>query len=202
MFHFDTAYLKNSAYTNVIVVDWKPLNASRYRRSVNMIVNVGTQVARMIDFLKIFGGLLPSSTTLVGHSLGAHITGAAGHQITVGKVNQIFGNFFLFEKLFTVILEHFQMNLDIFFIQHWTHFVWAWKTWTQDCDYQRKVQGTCKSFTQMGTNEVYWNLWVTQTFIPMVGRSSQLARPWMSTQMERVLMFELCGFSENRSKLQ
>ena len=44
----------------------------------------------MIDFL-VSQGMNPKTTTLVGHSLGAHVAGIAGHN-TKEKMNFLYGN--------------------------------------------------------------------------------------------------------------
>lgn len=49
----------------------------------------------MINFLTSQSVLQLETTTLVGHSLGAHVMGIAGRKVTGGKVNQIFGNFLI-----------------------------------------------------------------------------------------------------------
>ncbi|XP_043284724.1 pancreatic triacylglycerol lipase-like [Venturia canescens] len=84
------AYLAGSEAVNVIVVDWSSFSVSLYHWSVEKVEMVGTQIARMIDYLRVNANLKLSMTTLVGHSLGAHVMGVAGRKAN-GVINQIFG---------------------------------------------------------------------------------------------------------------
>ncbi|XP_043284718.1 pancreatic triacylglycerol lipase-like [Venturia canescens] len=84
------AYLAGSETVNVIVVDWSSFSVSLYHWSVEKVETVGTQIARMIDYLRVNANLRLSMTTLVGHSLGAHVMGVAGRKAN-GVINQIFG---------------------------------------------------------------------------------------------------------------
>ncbi|XP_012285265.1 pancreatic triacylglycerol lipase-like [Orussus abietinus] len=71
------AYLTNGHY-NVIVVDWSRITIRPYVFASRRVKMVGIFVSKMIDFLER-NGMDPSTTTLVGHSLGAHVMGLAGH---------------------------------------------------------------------------------------------------------------------------
>lgn len=76
---------------NVFVVDWGAgaitLNYILARSRVN---EVGAVVAQYIDWINSRG--VPfSQFTLIGHSLGAHVVGAAGKRTTRGRVHAIVG---------------------------------------------------------------------------------------------------------------
>lgn len=53
------------------------------------VLQVGKYVAKLVDFLEKQGMNL-NTTTLVGHSLGAHVAGLAGHYAS-GTANYIVG---------------------------------------------------------------------------------------------------------------
>jgi predicted alpha/beta hydrolase len=82
------AYLVHGDY-NVIVVDWGKIAKSTYVWASMHVVNVGKHVAKMIDFLEEQGIDL-GTTSLSGHSLGAHVMGLAGYYAK-NKVNYIVG---------------------------------------------------------------------------------------------------------------
>jgi len=77
---------------NVFSVDWsanaETLNYSSARYSVP---DVGTLVAAYLDFLYDKGGMSFSTLTVIGHSLGAHVSGFAGKRVKRGKINTIIG---------------------------------------------------------------------------------------------------------------
>ena len=83
-----TAYLKNGDF-NVIVVDWSRISLGEYILASKQVKKIGRYVGSMIDFLETKGMDL-SRTTLVGHSLGAHIMGLAGY-FAKRTVNYIVG---------------------------------------------------------------------------------------------------------------
>lgn len=86
------AYLRRSD-VNVIVVDWgRGANTINYISARNRVNEVGTLLARFIDFLHL-NSLLTNFNRLhiAGHSLGAHIAGIAGKQVTRGRVEVIIG---------------------------------------------------------------------------------------------------------------
>ncbi|XP_068086401.1 phospholipase A1 2 [Anabrus simplex] len=85
------AYL-NKSDVNVVAVDWSYLASSNfYWFSKTNIPTVGNQLGRLILFLKSNGAKL-EDMHLVGHSLGAHVVGAAGRSVKRrGKVARITG---------------------------------------------------------------------------------------------------------------
>ncbi|XP_055845715.1 pancreatic triacylglycerol lipase-like [Episyrphus balteatus] len=77
---------------NVISVDWSSAAGSlNYASSKSAVSTVGKNVAAFIDFLNEKAGMTFESLTLVGHSLGAHVSGYAGKNVNRGKINIITG---------------------------------------------------------------------------------------------------------------
>lgn len=74
---------------NVIVVDWSKITLRPYIWAASHVKKVGQYVASMIDFLET-QGLNLNTTTLVGHSLGAHVMGLAAYYATK-TVNYVVG---------------------------------------------------------------------------------------------------------------
>ncbi|XP_029055717.2 phospholipase A1 VesT1.02-like [Osmia bicornis bicornis] len=71
------AFLRNGDY-NVIVVDWGSITIFEYVWTSQQVVKVAQFVASMIDFLASRGMDL-SKTTVIGHSLGAHVAGLSSY---------------------------------------------------------------------------------------------------------------------------
>lgn len=73
---------------NACIVDWSKLSTNRYVIAVRHVNKIGEYVG---DFLLSTQEHFPlNSVSLVGHSLGAHIAGAAGAR-TGGRIGAIFG---------------------------------------------------------------------------------------------------------------
>ncbi|KAK9507398.1 hypothetical protein O3M35_007261 [Rhynocoris fuscipes] len=85
-----SAYIKARDY-NIIVVDWSKYSYQIYPISRYAINHVGPHLSKFVDFLIISAGLQPQDVHILGHSLGAHIAGIAGHQMKFGKVARITG---------------------------------------------------------------------------------------------------------------
>lgn len=62
-----------------------------YFKARSAIFLVGPLLAKFIDFLVANTDITTSDIYLVGHSLGAHIAGIAGKNVTSGKINTIYG---------------------------------------------------------------------------------------------------------------
>lgn len=75
---------------NVIVVDWSRISKNEYIYASFQVKKVALYVASMLNFLQTMG-MDPSTTTLIGHSLGAHVMGLAGHH-SINIINYIVGN--------------------------------------------------------------------------------------------------------------
>nr|XP_012148506.1 PREDICTED: phospholipase A1-like [Megachile rotundata] len=71
------AYLRSGLDYNVIVMDWRYPAKGLYTIVARGVPQVATQLARFILFMKSSWNLNTLSTTLVGHSLGAHVVSLA-----------------------------------------------------------------------------------------------------------------------------
>ncbi|XP_076392737.1 pancreatic lipase-related protein 2-like [Megachile rotundata] len=80
------AYFEHGEY-NIILIDWKGLSTAEYFWVSNRVPKMSKYVASMIDFLETQGMDL-SKTTIVGHSLGAHIAGLSSYYAK-NKVNYV-----------------------------------------------------------------------------------------------------------------
>lgn len=74
---------------NVCAVDWSRLALVEYNLAAKSTPKVGKYLAKFIKFL-LKQGLTMDQVTLVGHSMGAHISGIAGHALD-GTVPMIVG---------------------------------------------------------------------------------------------------------------
>lgn len=84
-------YMDTHREFNVIVVDWGlGANTINYLAARNRVGPVGAVIARFIEFLGT-SGLSRGQTSIVGHSLGAHIAGMAGKSLTGEAINTIVG---------------------------------------------------------------------------------------------------------------
>lgn len=74
------------------MVDW-----SFYGETINYIsakrntLKAGREIAIFIDWLHDNGGLSFKTLTVIGHSLGAHVAGITGKNVTKGVINSIIG---------------------------------------------------------------------------------------------------------------
>ncbi|KAL0851474.1 hypothetical protein ABMA28_007271 [Loxostege sticticalis] len=87
-------YVKNAFLDvedcNVIVVDWNVLSASDYITAVEGVPSVGRYLGNFLIWLFDNVGGSYDQLHLVGHSLGAHVVGAAGRQIG-GRARRVTG---------------------------------------------------------------------------------------------------------------
>lgn len=71
---------------NVIAVDWSELASSNFYLGPKYNVPyVGLQLARFVTFLEADGTTSRSEMHVLGHSLGAHVAGLAGHALVTGE---------------------------------------------------------------------------------------------------------------------
>lgn len=85
------AFFSKGAH-NVISVDWSSMaQTANYASAVANVPDTGKTVASFIDFLFTSGGMSFSTLQVVGHSLGAHVSGFAGKNVKKGKIFQITG---------------------------------------------------------------------------------------------------------------
>ncbi|KAH8284156.1 hypothetical protein KR054_011263, partial [Drosophila jambulina] len=76
---------------NMIAVDWGRARSVDYASSVVAVPGVGEQVADLINHLRSNHGLNLGTTMIIGHSLGAHVSGYAGKNVKNGQVHTIIG---------------------------------------------------------------------------------------------------------------
>lgn len=86
------AALLQNADVNVVGVDWGALCPSPFYVSARSHVSgAGKQVAKLLDALVQDGGLDLATVHILGHSLGAHVSGNVGKTIKSGKIGRITG---------------------------------------------------------------------------------------------------------------
>jgi pimeloyl-ACP methyl ester carboxylesterase len=86
-----TAYLSRGGL-NVIVVDWGAgARTINYLSARNSVSDVAAVTASFIDRLVARTGISTNSIKIVGHSLGAHVTGITGKLVTRGRIGSCVG---------------------------------------------------------------------------------------------------------------
>jgi pancreatic triacylglycerol lipase len=76
----------------ILLIDWSEGSRTiNYIGAANRVPTVGQFVASYLDFLHENGLITFDRTTLIGFSLGAHITGLAGKNVRRGRINSIIG---------------------------------------------------------------------------------------------------------------
>lgn len=74
------------------MVDWgRGAITHNYITARNLVPTVGQFVGRFIRYLQTFGELRLSTTTIIGHSLGAHVAGIAGKFLKPDRIASIVG---------------------------------------------------------------------------------------------------------------
>lgn len=89
---------------NIIVVDWgKGALTDYYHAAANTFV-VGAEIVQLLTYLHDNHGLRYSDVHLIGHSLGAQVSGHAGHRL--GGIARITGQFFFFfiSEVYNILL--------------------------------------------------------------------------------------------------
>ncbi|KAH8417467.1 hypothetical protein KR222_000499, partial [Zaprionus bogoriensis] len=76
---------------NVIIVDWSRARSVDYASSVLAVPGAGGKVGDMIKFLNEKHGMSLDSLYVIGHSLGAHVSGYAGKTVGEGRIHTIIG---------------------------------------------------------------------------------------------------------------
>lgn len=76
--------------SNVIIIDWSSVSNLLYILAQSYVRQVGLEVSLMINFLAE-NGMSTENTTLIGHSLGAHVMGIAGYN-SKEKIAYLVGN--------------------------------------------------------------------------------------------------------------
>lgn len=70
--------MANTNKWNVLVVDWSPLSHNLYILAKSSNKNVAQKLTDLIVFLREIGAVKLSTLHLIGHSMGAHISGIVG----------------------------------------------------------------------------------------------------------------------------
>jgi len=84
-----TAWL-NAINCNVFTIDWGAgAQTPNYILARNRVNAVGTVIAQYIDWLNLSRGQSFAAVSIAGHSLGAHVAGAAGKRTSRGRVQSI-----------------------------------------------------------------------------------------------------------------
>ncbi|XP_002137241.2 phospholipase A1 VesT1.02-like [Drosophila pseudoobscura] len=76
---------------NVIIVDWARARSVDYASSVIAVPGAGGKVGEMINYLHEHHGMSLDSLEVIGHSLGAHVSGYAGKTVGKGRIHSIVG---------------------------------------------------------------------------------------------------------------
>lgn len=85
------SYLTKGDY-NVILVDWSNIAGKNYVSAKHYVPDVGRLIGGFILLMVQRVGLIIEKVGLVGHSLGAHVSGVAG-RILNGSANHLIGKF-------------------------------------------------------------------------------------------------------------
>lgn len=76
---------------NVIVLDWEDIAAGSYIILRNNLPIVGEFLARVIDRLAALKLIDIDDLSVIGHSIGAHLAGLVGKNVTSGRIGTIIG---------------------------------------------------------------------------------------------------------------
>ncbi|KAK0094963.1 hypothetical protein PV326_009558 [Microctonus aethiopoides] len=82
-------YLEVADY-NVIAVDYSPISKLDYLTAIRYVPSVGKIIGEMLKFLNSEIGMSFSDVHMVGHSLGAQVSGFAGAEVS-GDIDRITG---------------------------------------------------------------------------------------------------------------
>ncbi|XP_068156813.1 phospholipase A1-like [Drosophila tropicalis] len=84
------AWLSKGDY-NVIIVDWARARSVDYASSVLAVPGAGAKVGDMINYLQDSHGMSLDTLEVIGHSLGAHVSGYAAKTVGEGRIHAIVG---------------------------------------------------------------------------------------------------------------
>jgi len=77
---------------NIITADWNRVAKNiLYPMPAYLTVQVGSIVAKMLENVVNLAVIDPSDIHVIGHSLGAHVSGACGAAFSLGKIGRITG---------------------------------------------------------------------------------------------------------------
>lgn len=83
-------YLKVGEF-NVIAIDWERISLFEYDSAVAALPEVGQLIARVVDRLNELELIDVDELSIIGHSLGAHLSGFVGKNVKTGLVGTIVG---------------------------------------------------------------------------------------------------------------
>lgn len=82
----------DTEYCNVITADWNQVSSNYvYPMPAYLTARVGSVVAELLENLVKLAVIDPSDIHVIGHSLGAHVSGACGAAFSMGKIGRITG---------------------------------------------------------------------------------------------------------------
>lgn len=91
VFAIKTAYVDAGGF-NIITADWNRVAKNiLYPMPAYLTVQVGSIVAKMLENVVNLAVIDPSDIHVIGHSLGAHVSGACGAAFSLGKIGRITG---------------------------------------------------------------------------------------------------------------
>ncbi|XP_054725376.1 pancreatic triacylglycerol lipase-like [Anastrepha obliqua] len=76
---------------NIFVADWPRARSDDYISSFVAVPSTGKELARIIDNLVNNHGMSLETTRVIGHSLGAHVAGYCGKNVSSGMIYEIVG---------------------------------------------------------------------------------------------------------------
>ncbi|CAI6348190.1 unnamed protein product [Macrosiphum euphorbiae] len=91
VFSIKTAYVDAGGF-NIITADWNRVASNiLYPMPAYLTVQVGSIIAKMLENVVNLAVIDPSDIHVIGHSLGAHVSGACGAAFSLGKIGRITG---------------------------------------------------------------------------------------------------------------
>lgn len=77
---------------NVITADWSRVASNLlYPMPAYLTYRVGSVIAELLENFVNLASINPSDIHVLGHSLGAHVSGACGDAFSLGKIGRITG---------------------------------------------------------------------------------------------------------------
>ncbi|XP_001948097.2 lipase member H-B [Acyrthosiphon pisum] len=91
VFSIKTAYVDAGGF-NIITADWNRVASNiMYPMPAYLTVQVGSIIAKFLENVVNLAVIDPSDIHVIGHSLGAHVSGACGAAFSLGKIGRITG---------------------------------------------------------------------------------------------------------------
>ncbi|XP_060842170.1 lipase member H-B-like [Rhopalosiphum padi] len=91
VFAIKTAYVDIGGF-NIITADWNRVAKNLlYPMPAYLTVQVGSIIAKLLENFVNLAVIDPSDIHVIGHSLGAHVSGACGAAFSLGKIGRITG---------------------------------------------------------------------------------------------------------------